>query len=92
MLNLTLLLQGMLAMGFTVAGLFFLKFWHASNDRLFGAFALAFFVFAAERIALGIVGFDTPMAQHLYLVRLAGFVLILAAIIDKNRSEKGAGK
>lgn len=85
MLNSTLLLQGMLAMGFTVAGLFFLKFWHASNERLFGAFALAFFIFAAERIALGIVGFGSPMAENLFVVRLAGFVLILAAIIDKNR-------
>lgn len=85
MLNSTLLLQGMLAMGFTVAGLFFLKFWHASNDRLFGAFALAFFIFAAERIALGIVGIGSPMAENLFVVRLAGFVLILAAIIDKNR-------
>lgn len=92
MLNLTLLLQGMLAMGFAVAGLFFLKFWHASNDRLFGAFALAFFIFAAERIALGIVGSDTAIAGNLYLVRLAGFVLILAAIIDKNRNAEGAGK
>lgn len=85
MLNLTLLLQGMLAMGFMVSGLLFLKYWHKSNDRLFGAFALAFFIFAAERIVLGIVGIDSPTAQHLFLVRLAGFLLILAAVIDKNR-------
>lgn len=88
MLNLTLLLQGMLAMGFIVAGIVFLKFWRKSHDRLFGAFALAFFMFAAERVTLGIVGFGSPMAENLFLVRLAGFVLILVAIIDKNRASR----
>jgi len=86
MLNASLLVLGMLAMGFIVAGIVFLKFWQKSRDRLFGAFALAFFIFAAERIALGVVGFDSPIVENLILVRLLGSALILAAIIDKNRS------
>lgn len=92
MYNLTLLVQGMLAMGFSVVGLFFLKYWRISHDRLFGAFALAFFMFAAERIALAVIGVVSPEAEHLFVLRLAGFVLILLAIIDKNRNEEGAGK
>lgn len=91
MYNLTLLVQGMLAMGFSVIGLFFLKYWCVSHDRLFGTFALAFFVFAAERITLAVIGVISPEAEHLFVLRLAGFILILVGIIDKNRSE-GAGK
>jgi len=85
MTNAPLLVLGMLAMGFIVAGIVFLKFWRKTQDRLFGTFALAFFIFAAERIGLGIVGFDSPIVENLILVRLLGSALILAAIIDKNR-------
>ena len=33
---------GAMAMGYAVAGLFFLRFWRDARDRLFGLFALAF--------------------------------------------------
>lgn len=89
MINITLVVLGMLAMGFIVAGLFFLKFWRATHDRLFVAFAIAFFIFAAERIALGVVGFGSPIIESLIVVRLLGSTLILVAIIDKNRKSQG---
>ena len=77
---------GMIAMGFAIAGLFFLRFWKETRDRLFGIFALAFFVFSLNRIALALTGQQSEVATSLYIVRLLGFVLILVAIIDKNRS------
>lgn len=85
MINASFLVLGMLAMGFVVIGILFLKFWQKSHDRLFAAFALAFFIFAAERIALGIVGFGSPYIENFIWVRLLGSALILVAIIDKNR-------
>ena len=44
-------LHGAIAMGFAVAGLYFLRFWRDTGDRLFAFFAAAFWVFAAERVS-----------------------------------------
>ena len=34
------LTSGVLVMGYLIVGLFFLRFWHESRDRLFGIIAL----------------------------------------------------
>ena len=90
-----LLLAGALAMGFGIAGLFFLRFWRKTRDRLFALFALSFFVMALNRVMLGLLGAAgapgagrNPWADRLYWVRLIAFTLILVAILDKNRSPK----
>ena len=80
------LLSGVIACGALVAGLHFLKYWRRSGDRLFGYFGAAFAVFAANGVALGLTAPDAEVRVWLYLVRLAGFLLILVGIIDKNRS------
>ncbi len=54
------LLAGALAMGFGVAGLFFLRFWRKTRDRLFALFALSFFVMALNRVVLAFVGASGP--------------------------------
>lgn len=82
------LLTGMTAMSFVVAALFFLRFWMDTRDRLFGMFALAFFILALNRVALGLVGSESEVTMYLYVVRLIGFLMILLAIIDKNRLDK----
>ncbi len=82
------LAMGMIAMGFGVAGLFFLRFWKDTRDHLFGIFALAFFILSLNRIALAMTGQPSEVSTPLYLVRLLGFLLILVAIIDKNRSNR----
>jgi hypothetical protein len=69
--------------------LFFLRFWTQSGDRLFAIFALAFAVFAANRLILVSIGDDNENTTWVYLVRLLAFVLILLAIADRNR-RKGA--
>lgn len=76
------LLSGMLAMGYAVAGLFFLRFWRDSRDRLFAYFAVAFFLLSMQRILVTV--YTSP---SVYAVRLLAFVLILWAIIDKNRAD-----
>jgi hypothetical protein len=85
------LLSGAIIMGNLVAGLFFLKFWSQSADRLFLSFALAFWIFGIQRILLALLA-DQPDAHvYLYLLRVLGFVVILWAIIDKNRVVRPSG-
>ena len=85
---LTILVSGALAMGYFVAGLFFLRFWRDTRDRLFGSFAAAFFILALQRAAISLPIDPTTDQVFLYVLRLLAFLLILWAIIDKNR---GAG-
>jgi hypothetical protein len=72
-----------------VAGLIFLKFWTGTRDRLFLWFSIAFWILAANRGILAILPYFTPRASEhaalIYSVRLLAFILILVAIIDKNR-------
>jgi hypothetical protein len=80
------LISGAVVMGYAVTVLFFLRFWRTTGDRLFAIFAAAFGVLGIQRLALA---FSRDMAEDqtaLYLVRLFAFLLILAAIVDKNRS------
>lgn len=69
-----------------VAGLFFLKFWRKTNDRLFMLFSFSFFLLSFERLVLGYLGSRNEPSPLIYLIRLAAFILIIYAIVDKNRS------
>jgi hypothetical protein len=80
------LISGAMTMGYAVAGLFFLRFWKNTRDRLFLLFALAFWVLAGQRLALALTTRPAEDDTVFYIVRLFAFLLILAAIIDKNRS------
>jgi hypothetical protein len=82
------ILSGALAMGLGMAGLFFLRFWRRTKDRLFALFALAFFAMSANRIALSFLVLKGTRGEHPYWVRLIAFALIIVAIFDKNRSRK----
>jgi hypothetical protein len=81
------LLAGAIAMGFCVAGVFFVRFWRDARDRLFALFALAFLLMAANRVVAGLSDRPAVREEH-YWVRLAAFVLILVAILDKNRPRR----
>lgn len=69
-----------------VAGLFFYKFWKKTEDRLFKLFAFSFFLLSFERLVLGYIGGRNEPSPLIYLIRLAAFILIIFAIVDKNRS------
>lgn len=78
-------LWGALAATSGVAGLFFLRFWRTTQDRFFLMFALAFAVFALHWTGLAVLNISDESRHYLYMVRLLAFLLILAAILEKNR-------
>lgn len=74
-------------MGFWVAGLFFIRSWMKTQDRLLGIFGLAFWILAVERIVLLCLGEGSTneYSAYIYCMRLLAFIMILIGIIDKNR-------
>jgi len=79
------LVSGALVAGYGIAGLFFLRFWRESRDRLFALFAAAFWILALQRLALAMTRTILEEQSGLYVLRLIAFVLIIGAIVDKNR-------
>ena len=79
-------LHGAAMMGFLTIGLFFLRFHRRTRERLFAIFASAFFVLALERVVLSVVDPQAEIRPYVYLIRLAAFLLIIIAIVDKNRA------
>jgi uncharacterized membrane protein HdeD (DUF308 family) len=75
-------------MAYLVAGLFFLRFWRKTGDRLFLFFAAAFGIEGVSRVAQGLTTVSEETEPLIYVVRLFSFLLILAAIVDKNRSKR----
>ena len=60
-------------------------FWRASGDRLFAMFAWAFWLLAASWTLLGMTNPTDETRPYIYAVRLVAFLLIIAAIVEKNR-------
>ncbi len=81
-------LSGAVAMGFLIASAFFLRFWSKTADRFFLAFAIAFFLIALNHVFASWLGAADERVGYTYLFRVIGFILILAAIVDKNLSQK----
>ncbi|HEY4029349.1 MAG TPA: DUF5985 family protein [Caulobacteraceae bacterium] len=73
-----------------VAGLFFLRFWQRTGERLFIAFAFAFWLLGANAALPVLLGRPAQMHGEVYLLRLAAFLLIILAIAGKNlKGRKG---
>jgi len=81
-------LSGMLVAAFLIAALFFLRFWRRTHDPLFRSFAGAFFLLGVGQSLLALGGFAVEDRSWIYLIRLAAFLLILAAIYGKNRTAR----
>ena len=81
-------LLGVIATASITAGIFFLKFWRATRDSFFLAFAAAFLIEGLNRC--GVLFLEKPNEGNpwIYLVRLLSFLLILGAILKKNYGEK----
>lgn len=77
-------LSGAVTAGFAISGLFFLRFWKRTQDSLFLAFAVAFWLLGLVQALLALTDFPVEERSFFYLIRLAAFVLILAAIWRKN--------
>ena len=82
-------LSGAVAFGFLVCGMLFLRFWRRTGEELFLAFALAFALIGAGQTILALGNIPTEERGSVFLIRLAAFLLILAAIVRKNRSGRG---
>jgi hypothetical protein len=85
------LIAGAIVMGYAVAGLFFLRFWRQTRDRLFLIFAISFWLLGAQRLALALSFQMVENNTGFYLVRLFAFLLILLAIVDKNSGRRASG-
>ena len=79
-------LLGVLAAFSTTIAVLFLKFWRSGKDRLFGYFSGAFAMFALQWFAQALLDPRHESEHYLYLIRLLGFLLIIAGIVSKNRS------
>ena len=85
LLTLVPFMQGAVAMGCVVAGMFFLRFWRESRDRLFLFFSVAFWMLGLSYLALGIVAVATEWRVYVFLLRLLAFCTIVVGIAEKNR-------
>ncbi len=76
-------------MACVVVALFFFQYWRTSRDRLFAFFAVAFAAMAFDWVGHAMAQtMATPNRPAIYLVRLIAFVVIIVAIIDKNRQSR----
>jgi hypothetical protein len=69
-----------------VAALFFIRYWRVSRDRFFLLFAIAFSLMAINWASVAITAPASESRHWAYVLRLVAFLLILAAIVDKNRT------
>lgn len=78
---------GALTISCVIAAVFFLRYWATTRDRFFLWFTAAFLVFAVNWVLIGFrVGGENT--HVVFIVRLVGFLLIIAAIVGKNAATK----
>jgi hypothetical protein len=78
-------LLGVIVTASLVAGAFFFKFWRQTRDRLFLGFAAAFLIEGLNRLAFLWIEQPNEGTPLVYTIRLLSYLLILAAIVYKNR-------
>jgi hypothetical protein len=81
------MLAGAIAMASIIISLFFLRFWSSTRDRFFLYFSLSFLLEAINRIFLGITALANEDTPTYYIIRLIAYLLIIIAIVDKNRQQ-----
>ena len=79
-------ISGVLTMACVVVALFFFQYWRTSRDRLFAYFAVAFGAMAFDWVGHAVLQtMANPGRFEIYVIRLFAFIVIIIAIIDKNR-------
>jgi hypothetical protein len=79
-------LIGVITTASLASGVFFLRFWRDSRDSLFIAFALAFFLEGLNRATMLFIDHPNEGTPRVYIVRCVAFLIILAGIANKNRT------
>lgn len=82
------ILAGAIIMGYSIAGLYFLKMWRRSREQLFVLFGSAFLLLAINQAIVSVAQISREEHSWVYLIRLAAFLLIIIAILLKN-TERG---
>lgn len=77
-------ISGTIASASAVAGLYFFRFWWSTRDRFFLYFAASFWIEAANRTALGLLGIAQENEPFVYGVRVVAYGLIVYAVLRKN--------
>jgi hypothetical protein len=78
-------LSGLITALSLVAATSFLRSYGRTRDRFLAIFALAFAIFGLTQFYLGVSNAPELNRPLAYLPRLVVFLLILGAILDKNR-------
>jgi hypothetical protein len=78
-------LIGVIVTASLTAALYFLKFWTQTRDVLFLGFAAAFTIEGINRALRLFAENPAEASPQIYLVRGLAFLLLLAAIVYKNR-------
>lgn len=79
------MMWSMTAMAAAGVAVFFLRFWRQTGDRLFALMALAFGLLCANTTLLAAINPAHESRHLIYILRLASFLVIIVAIVDKNR-------
>lgn len=77
--------SGLIAAGYFVATLFFLRFRRRTGERIFGWFAAGFAVLGLQPVASWLLVKPGTDEAELYLIRFAGFCLIIIGVAVANR-------
>ena len=78
-------LSGAVAMGYAMVGLFFLRIWGRSADRLHLALALAFDLLAINQAITTWIG-DDERVVYAYVLRVIAFTMILMTLFGRSFS------
>jgi len=79
-------LQTVSATAALASGLFFLRFWRDSRDRIFAFFGAAFLMLALSWTLLALINPSDETRPYVYAIRLLAFLLMIIGMVDKNRS------
>lgn len=85
MTDLKLMLIGAIALACYIISLSFVRFWRTTHDRFFLFFAASFFIEGLERTMNGLIKYSHEQEPLFYTMRLVAFLLLIYAIIYKNR-------
>ena len=81
-------LQAVTATAAWVIGLVFLRFWRRTADGLFALFSAAFWLLALSWLLLALFSPTEESRPYVYAIRLVAFLLIIVAVVQKNRSSE----
>lgn len=84
-------LYGALAMTCVAIGVFFINFWRLGSprDRFFLFFTAAFWALGGSWGVHLLYAASSETGPHVYVLRVVAFLIIIVAIVDKNRRARG---